>query len=96
MANAFERRPFGSGRYAVALAFGRQGNATVRLALPELARAGQEPLAVPPRLSATATLLDGEVVPCVCSVLGIGRPHTVDVTVPLKEEGCAVVHMKVG
>jgi hypothetical protein len=94
MANAFERRPYGSGRYAIALAFGSQGNATVRLALPELAQVALDAhlLAAQPRLSATATLLDGEVVSCACS-LGVGG---VDITVPLREEGCGVVHVSVG
>lgn len=87
MANAFERQPYGSGQYAVSLAFGVRGNATVRLAL--LPQHATPQMAV----SASAMLLDGVRVACTCVV----RPQSglVDVTVSLGDEGCAVVTVTV-
>ena len=83
--NAFEHQPYGSGRYAVAVAFGAAGNATVRLRLPELQRYGRDDVT----FTAVATLLDGLRMHCSCTESpGSGA---VDVTVPLQAEGCAVV-----
>ena len=90
MANAFERQPYGQGAYAVALSFGEAGNATVRLALPELlgVEGGSRGVAV----SAVATLLDGVRFECVCEMSGAG---TVEIVVPIAAEGCAVVAVRV-
>lgn len=97
-ANAFERQPYGSGRYAVALAFGAAGNATLRLALPELlARARRGLVDGPPlggggSVAARATLLDGVQAVCAVRLLAAGL---VEVDVPLRADGCAVVSVEV-
>jgi hypothetical protein len=88
-ANAFERRPYGSGMYAVAVAFGAAGNVTVRLALPEL----RQREASPPTVTACATLLDG--VHATCTVSPVAGGGLVDVIVPLTADGCAVVDVQV-
>ena len=98
-ANAFERRPFGSGQYAVAVAFAagvEEGNVTIRVALPEMRRDDAFPATRtrPIAIRAVATLIDGVQVPCATSQ-SVAHPTRVDMVVPVGQGGCAVVAITV-
>ena len=95
MANAFERQPYGTGRYLVAVSFGAGSNATIRLALPELRVASAGSNGQARRVSAVATLLDGVRMGCEVRPSGPGHPGRVDVVVPLQEDGCAAIAVEV-